>query len=980
MTYLEDVSKLRTETQTTGQQRKSAAFSLVTAHNPSRLSKAFRIDPAKGLEALPGGVLVEGDLECRTVQSLAEFAAILTTLTPAQALTYGTPKNGAKRVVTRDAFERAGKPDDATARSNENFEWPTGGGILMLDYDPAPDGEPLAQAALIAALRAAAPGLADAAMLWFPSASSCIFAGEQELRGVRGQRLYLLVADATDIPRAGKALCNRFWLAGLGRFEISKSGRLLERTIVDSNVWQASRLDFAGGAYCGDGLEQRRGNPITIPGKVEIVDTGAALPDLTEFEIEELDATKRMERAARQVDADQVQTAWIQEWTREIVPEADRDNPEATKLARDTVRRALEHGVLSGDFVLHVMRERMVEKITVSEILNRRARYHGALTLDPIEPDYQASKIVGRLYLMQDRPTLHSFAHGGTSYRLIREPVRMEIVRGRTAEAAKQTIDLLRADQSTYDFGGQLALVDQGRVYALCDHGLAHHLGGICQFWKYDKEMREANCDPPAALIKQVIALGDRRELRPLDGVITAPTIRLNGSVLDQLGYDPDTRLVLDSMGQPLPNIPQAPTIEQARIALETLLYPFEAFPFIVPLAKGAMLSALLTATVRAVLPTAPAMGFDAPIQGSGKTLLAKCVGALAEGRVPDVWPHTRGRDDEEVRKRLFAALRGGAKAMVWDNVIGTFDSASMSAMATAPIMVDRVLGKSESIRIPNRAMLMMTGNNLSLAGDLPRRVLVCRIDPKIEQPFAREFALDPLEWVLAKRMDVIAAACTLIRARFTHMSVKAPGKLASFEDWDNLVRQTVVWADQALTPGAFGDPMELIREAQAADPDAEMLFALLDALDTEFDGSEFTAKEVQTRAVMNTELGEAIRDIGGDRARDSSRSLGRLLKFREGRIVHGLRLEGRADANTGSRRYHVKTLKNGFNGFNGFFSSHTEKVQTPYPSLNRANGNQTVKPVKPVRGSKALSEQDKGPCPMCDDAGCAWCEEPMQF
>jgi hypothetical protein len=38
------------------------------------------------------------------------------------------------------------------------------------------------------------------------------------------------------------------------------------------------------------------------------------------------------------------------------------------------------------------------------------------------------------------------------------------------------------------------------------------------------------------------------------------------------------------------------------------------------------------------------------PIQGAGKTLLASCIAALATGQFPEVWPHTAGRDDEEVR------------------------------------------------------------------------------------------------------------------------------------------------------------------------------------------------------------------------------------------------------------------------------------------------------------------------------------------
>jgi hypothetical protein len=73
----------------------------------------------------------------------------------------------------------------------------------------------------------------------------------------------------------------------------------------------------------------------------------------------------------------------------------------------------------------------------------------------------------------------------------------------------------------------------------------------------------------------------------------------------------------------------------------------------------------------------------------------------------------------------------------------------------------------------------VLTGNNLSLAGDLPRRVIICRIDPETDQPFARQFDLNPLAHVLEHRAAMLAAACILIRARFTHMTQPAPGRLA---------------------------------------------------------------------------------------------------------------------------------------------------------------------------------------------------------
>ena len=69
---------------------------------------------------------------------------------------------------------------------------------------------------------------------------------------------------------------------------------------------------------------------------------------------------------------------------------------------------------------------------------------------------------------MQARPVLYSFAHGGKAYRLHRPPVRIERVRGQTADAANRTIELLRRDPVAFDFGGQLALADDGRLHPLC--------------------------------------------------------------------------------------------------------------------------------------------------------------------------------------------------------------------------------------------------------------------------------------------------------------------------------------------------------------------------------------------------------------------------------------------------------------------------------------------------------------------------------
>ncbi|MBE0414840.1 MAG: hypothetical protein IBX59_14620, partial [Yoonia sp.] len=583
------------------------SLSLITAIKPKRLSKAYSLGANGDLLKMSGGNLTQGKVAVLTLGGLSDLGMILQSLTPAQALIYGVPLNDAQTILTRKAHAELGQPKGATTRTNDAFRWPQGGGVLMLDYDPPAGSAPLDRDALVQAVREAAPGLADVAMLWTPSASSCIYKGGTALRGVMGQRLYVLVNDADDIPRAGKALVSRLWLAGHGHIEISASGNLLERTLVDASVWQESRLDFAGGAQCGPGLEQRRGAPVIIPGDIEQIDTRAALPDLTPGEIERVIEIKIEAKGAMHVEAEGVKEHWIAARVQEMVPAGECPDPETLKEAQATARRALETGILAGDFVVQVEVKGKIEPISVGELLDNRALYHGCLTLDPLEPAYDGGRLVGRLFLFQARPSLYSFAHGGKAFRLERAPQKIEIVRGHTAEAATATIDLLRRDPVTFDFGGQLSVAENGRVHPLCEHGLAYHLSGITQFWKTVKSgdvYVPQDCDPAPALLKQIIALGERRKLKPLDAVITAPTIRLDGSVLDAPGYDAETRLLFDPMGEAVPDVPVNPTIDQARAALDLLMTPFATFPFVDSPARGALLAAILTAPVRAVLPT----------------------------------------------------------------------------------------------------------------------------------------------------------------------------------------------------------------------------------------------------------------------------------------------------------------------------------------------------------------------------------------
>jgi hypothetical protein len=523
-------------------------------------------------------------------------------------------------------------------------------------------------------------------MLHWPSASSWIKNSQTGawLNQLRGQRLYLMVADGRDIPRAGQVLVARLWLAGHGYMRVSAAGSLLSRTSVDATVWQPSRLDFAAGAQCEGPLFQERGEPRLFAGAMKRVDTASALPDLSAHEAkvsQHLQDEARKERADAAAEA---KVAWLERHANKIAgPKATADQLEA---AKRQAQAALETQTLAGGFIVQVKIEDRIKEVSVEEILDAPERFDGLLTRDALEPDYDGGRIVGKLFLGGPVKRLHSFAHGGMTYRLERTKSEIQIVKGKLNEAVDETLKILRAHSQLYDFGDELVWLEERTLHPLDQHHLDQRLGGLVQYWSYDAKENMVLRDPPPALTKRLLSLRDTRKLKPLIAVITTPTLRADGTILDAPGYDPKTKLFYHvGDGAHVPQIPFRPCKAECKAALKTLWHPFQDFPFVDAVDRGVLLSALLTSAVRRILPTAPGFGFDAPVQGSGKTLLAQCVAALAGETNATLYPHTQGRDDEEVRKRLMSFFRTGAAAMVWDNVLGTFDSAALAAALTSP-------------------------------------------------------------------------------------------------------------------------------------------------------------------------------------------------------------------------------------------------------------------------------------------------------
>jgi putative DNA primase/helicase len=128
----------------------------------------------------------------------------------------------------------------------------------------------------------------------------------------------------------------------------------------------------------------------------------------------------------------------------------------------------------------------------------------------------------------------------------------------------------------------------------------------------------------------------------------------------------------------------------------------------------------------------------DAPVQGSGKSLLAEILCSVFGGRADASVIPKRGEEDEW-RKSITSALKTGSPFVWYDNLKTRLDSGSLAHAITAPVWTDRAMATHNQITLPVRCVWIITGNNIECDGDFPRRSLWIRLDAKTERPEDRE-------------------------------------------------------------------------------------------------------------------------------------------------------------------------------------------------------------------------------------------------
>lgn len=873
-------------------------LSVITTSIPARLSKHFELVDGV-LVKHAGGELVRGDCRRVEVGGAKGLAALVAGLKCNQALTFGIAK-AAEAPISSTKTAQVGE----ITRTRDQFDWPAGPGVMLIDYDPQPGVEPFAADALLAKLVNAWPELAQAPAVQAASGSSHIYDVQTgaELKGAGGLRLWVAVADARDIPRAGKALFERLWLAGHGYYVVSKAGTLLSRSLIDAAVFQPERLDFAAGASCGDGLEQRRPamnvwNPAANP-----IDT-ATLRDLSADERIQFARIQAAAKAAVAPEQAQVRSTWVgvrvSDWLQTAAGKLARMPEESAATLRESIRAQFERAVvdrrLFGDFELTHSSGR---KVTVGEILDDANRWHNERFADPLEPDYgNDSRIAWANLRSGGRPYIYSHAHGGQRFTLERPSATIQVAQADGPRIVREADELLRLHHEVYQRGGQLVRVTDNAIVPVTGPWLRNHLETIASFRTFDgrsKSWRRADC--PGELHTRLMHNRGAWSVPELTGVIRAPILRPDGTLVSSPGFDEATGLLLLSdHPDNWPRIPERPSDFDVRAALKTLWEPFEHFPFASALDRGVHLAACLTAVQRSTLNTAPGFAWDAPQAGSGKTKAAQAVGWLAGIEVPaSPW----AIEPEEQRKSLMSSLLAGVPALLLDNINGRLASDALCAILTGAQFCDRKLGVSEQVTVPTRVLVLATGNNIAIDGDLARRILPIRLDHGVEAPDKLEFSFCPVARMRERWLYYRAAALTVLRGFVVAgMPANGTGSTGSFEQWDRLVRQCVVWVrDQKLASFEIDDPAKAVDRNQSNNPDAMKLRALLNAWYEAHGDKPMTVQEALNLAnpsefSIHEAFHAACDEIAGERGAINPRRLGRWIEGRQGRLADGKRI-----------------------------------------------------------------------------------------
>lgn len=464
---------------------------------------------------------------------------------------------------------------------------------------------------------------------------------------------------------------------------------------------------------------------------------------------------------------------------------------------------------------------------------------------------------------------------------------RIQDAPGETPTSVRAAEDVLAATGEYFVSGGALVRVvnrnGQGAsVEQVHEQTLKLELADKIDWVVKGRDGVPIRINPPHGVV-QAILHGQDRRLPVLNGLARHPYFAPDGRLICQSGYDSGTGVfgAFNETDYPLVE-PTGENAEQCMAYLDGFLSEFE---FESEVDRSAARCAILTATVRPSLPTAPAFNITATGPGSGKSYLADIITPFAGPEEPYRVSFPERHD--EAGKLIVTVLREKPPAVVFDDMQGNWKSLGpLNRALSSSTTTERLLRYNATATVSTRVLFLGTGNHVEPERDMRRRVVTIRLAPKTERPSLRDFRGNPVQDLRADRTEAVVCALTIIRA----FQAAGVGKLnvpsiGSFEEWSRYCRYPLIWL-------GLPDPALSLIQQVSEDPEQDQLAEFLRVWRDVFGSQSVTVRKLLATAAQNDDLMEVLEELPVMEGRYVNKGrLGWFLSKRQGRRAGGLRI-----------------------------------------------------------------------------------------
>ena len=209
----------------------------------------------------------------------------------------------------------------------------------------------------------------------------------------------------------------------------------------------------------------------------------------------------------------------------------------------------------------------------------------------------------------------------------------------------------------------------------------------------------------------------------------------------------------------------------------------------------SAIKCAIMTAVMRMMLNSAPAIGIVGNTPGVGKSYLCSCLTWIfckKKARATNV-----PKDPEERNRFLAAKLRNKDDAVIFfDDLRGVMENNSaFNTCITSDEYEARLIGRSSTFTVKTRALYIWNGNNVVLTKDQNRRCLLINLYEDEDIVLTKCFRLDLLDYIKKHLENIQMSALAIAGAYVQAGSPSIENEnIRGFDEWNTYCRKPLLW------------------------------------------------------------------------------------------------------------------------------------------------------------------------------------------